>query len=299
MTPRTALQRWLADPLEAMVLRLVLGLFRLLGPENASNLGGWLGRTIGPLLPLSERARRNLRLAMPELSKAEIDRIVRGTWENSGRVFGEMVHLERMAAAGRIETVPEEIEALQQIKADGLPLLLLGGHLANFELFTVLAPIHGFPLTAVYRAPNNPRADRIWRQLRGKTNLLPKGPETLRAITKTMADGDNLALMIDQKLNEGIEVPFFGHPAMTNPLPAHFASRFKAPIIFGWAERLGPARYRVRTERIEPVEPAERSGSAKRAAFYETTLRINEALEKRIREQPENWFWLHRRWGKV
>lgn len=299
MIPRTLVQRWLADPLEALTLRLALSLFRILGPERASNLGGWLGRTVGPSLPFSERARRNLRLAMPELSEAETERIVRGTWENSGRVFGEMVHLERMAADGMIEVAPAEIEALRQIKEDGLPLLLLSGHLANFELFSVLAPFHGFPLTAIYRAPNNPRADRIWRQLRGKTNLLAKGPDTLRAVTRTMADGGNLALMIDQKLNEGIEVPFFGHPAMTNPLPAHFAARFKAPLVFGWAERLGPARYRIKTECIEPAEPAGKTGSAKREAFYETTLRINRVLEQRIREQPENWFWLHRRWGKM
>lgn len=299
MTERKLWQRWLTDPLEAALLRLALFVFRALGPERASNLGGWLARTIGPRLPLSERARRNLRLAMPELSAEEIEAIVRGTWENSGRVFGEMVHLERMAASGMIETEPEDVEMLRVIKAQGLPLLLLSGHLANFELFTVLTPRFGFPLTAVYRAPNNPLVDRIWRELRGKTNLLPKGPDVLRGVTKTMAEGGNLALMIDQKLNEGIDVPFFGHAATTNPLPAHFAARFKAPIVFGWAERLGPARYRVRCELVEPAEPNGKTATAKREAFTETMRRINEALEKRIREQPANWFWLHRRWGKL
>ncbi len=171
--------------------------------------------------------------------------------------------------------------------------------MANFELFSVLAPLEGFPLTGIYRAPNNLLVDRIWRELRGKTNLLPKGAEASRGATKTMAEGGNLALLIDQKFNEGISVPFFGHEAMTMPVPAHFAARFKAPIVFGWAERLGPARYRARLELIEPAEPLDKTGSAKRAAFYETTLRINQALEKRIRERPADWFWLHRRWGKV
>lgn len=298
MTPRTRLQRWLTDPLEAALLWLGLAVFGAMRPETASNVGGWLGRTIGPLLPWSERARRNLRYVMPELSEAEIAAIVRGTWENHGRVFGEMAHMERMVETGRAFALPEDVAVLAEAKGDGRPLICVGGHLSNFELVSAVAAHCGFPVTAVYRAPNNPIVDRMWRRLRLTTEMLPKGPVGARGALQALNAGGNLALLVDQKFNEGIAVPFFGKPAMTTPAPAFFAARYKAPVVFGWVERLGPAHYRVRAEMIEPTEPAANSGAARKAAVADTTAKINARLEHHIRQNLADWFWLHRRWGK-
>lgn len=299
MKPRTRLQRWLTDPLEAALLWLGLALFRMLGAERASNFGGRLARTVGPLLPWSERARRNLRFVMPELSKAEIEEIVRSTWQNSGRVFGEMTYMEHMVETGRAFALPEDVAVLRAAKEGERPIICVGAHLSNFELVSAVAASYGFPLTAVYRAPNNPIVDRMWRRLRPTTEMLPKGAEGARGAMRALSKGGNLALLVDQKFNEGIAVPFFGKPAMTTPAPAHFAARFKAPIILGWVERLGPARYQVRAELVEPVEPKGRSVAERNAAATATTAKISKRLEHHIRPNLADWFWLHRRWGKL
>ena len=297
--PRSFGQRWLIDPLELAALWLAVACFRCFSPETASNFGGRAARLIGPLLPISNRARQNFRHVAPELSARQIEDLVKGTWENHGRVFAEMPHLETMLANGLVETLADDLEALKQAKNGDRPLIFVGGHLANFELFGLVAAELGYPVTAIYRAPNNPLVDQFWRHLRGRTQLVPKSAEGARLAMKALADRGNLALLIDQKFNEGIEVPFFGKPAMTTPAPAHFAARFKAPIIFCWAERLGPARYRLRAEIVHRAEATENSGSARRAAVFETTLRINQVLERQVREKMQDWFWLHRRWGKI
>ncbi len=298
MTPHTRLQRWLTDPLEAGMLWLGLGLFRILGAEDASNFGGWLARNLGPMLPWSKRARRNLELVMPELSPAETEAIIRGTWENNGRVFGEMAYMQHMVDTGRAFALPDDVEVLRAAKEGGQPLICVGAHLSNFELVSAVAAAKGFPLTAIYRAPNNPIVDRMWRRLRPTTEMLPKGADGARGALRTLSKGGNLALLVDQKFNEGIAVNFFGKPAMTTPAPAHFAMRFKAPIVLGWVERLGPARYQIRAENVEPVEPADRSVAARNVAVAATTAKINDRLEYHIRQNLADWFWLHRRWGK-
>ena len=235
---------------------------------------------------------------MPYLSKSEIEEIVRRTWENSGRVFGEMTYLEQMVETGRAFALPEDVAVLRAAKEGGRPLICIGAHLSNFELVSAVAAYYGFPLTAVYRAPNNPIVDRMWRRLRPTTEMLPKGADGARGAMRTLAQGGNLALLVDQKFNEGIAVPFFGKPAMTTPAPAHFAARFKAPIILGWVERLGPARYQVRAELLEPARATGRSLAERNAAAAETTALINRRLEEKIRPNLADWFWLHRRWGK-
>jgi Kdo2-lipid IVA lauroyltransferase/acyltransferase len=299
MTPRTWWQRWLTDPLEAGVLWLALAIFGLIPPATASNVGGWLARKIGPMLALSDRARKNLAMAMPELPAEEREELVRGTWENHGRVFGEMPHIEKIVASGAVYARPEDFQVILDAKANGGPVIFVGSHLANFELFGAVTSAQGFPLRAVYRAPNNPLVDRLWRRYRRFAELMPKSAEGAKWAVRVLAERGNLALLIDQKFNEGIPVPFFGRDAMTVSAPAHFAARFKAPIVFGWAVREGPARYRIRAEVVEKAEPAERTAAARQAAIVETTTRINEHLERRVRENPADWFWLHRRWGKL
>jgi len=293
------MQRWLTDPLEAALLWLALGFFGLLKPETASNAGGWLARAIGPRLPLSERARRNLRHVLPELSKGEIESVVRATWENHGRVFAEMPHVNQVIERGNVFAAPEALALLRRVKDAGQPVVLVGGHLANFEVFGALILANGFSLTAIYRAPNNPLVDRIWRRLRGAAHLVPKSTDGGREALRVLSGRGNLGVLVDQKFNEGIAVPFFGKPAMTTAAPAHFAQRFKAAIVFGWAERLGPARYRIHAELVEPVAPAGPGAAARGEAIAATTARINEHLERRVRENLADWFWLHRRWGRI
>jgi KDO2-lipid IV(A) lauroyltransferase len=292
---RTPLQRWLIDPLEYALVRLLFGGLGLLSPVRASNLGAWVGRTLGPRLPPSNRARRNLALVMPDLSIAERESLIRDMWDNLGRIFGEIPHLGVISAA--VEVPPDQLAALKEAKGDGRPMIFVGAHLSNFEVFGRASANHGYPLALIYRRANNPLIDDYYRQLRGsELLLLPKGLEGFREVRKVMAGGGNLGILIDQKLNEGVSVPFFGRPAMTTSAPAQMAMRFRAPIILGHVERLGPARYCMFASVVPPIEPAEASTKGRREAELAMTIRLNELVEAQIRKHPGDWFWLHRRW---
>ena len=297
MVKRTALQRWLIDPLEYALLRTLFGLLGLLSPVQASNLGGWVARTLGPRLPVSNRARRNLALALPELGASEHEAIVRAMWDNLGRVFAEMPHLDAIIASGRVTVDADQVAQMQAAKDAGQAILFVGAHLSNFEVCGRVAAHYGFPQAVIYRRANNPLVDDFFRQLRGPEQvLLPKGAEGFRDVRKVLADGGNLGMLIDQKLNEGAAIPFFGRDAMTTTAPAQMAARYKAALFVGRVMRLGPARYRVTSERIAPVEPAEASAKARREAVQATTVMLNGIIEQHIREQLGEWFWLHRRW---
>lgn len=292
---RTPLQRWLIDPLEYALARLLFGLVGLLSPEQASNLGGWIGRTLGPRLRPSNRARRNLALVMPELTSAEHEAIILAMWDNLGRIFGEMPHLA--AITEHVEIAPEQLDELREAKAGDRPMIFVGAHFSNFEVFGRAAAKYGYPLALIYRRANNPLVDAFYHTLRGSDlMLLPKGLEGFREVRRVMASGGNLGILIDQKLNEGVSVPFFNRPAMTTAAPAQMAMRFRAPIVLGHTERLGPARYRLHASVVPPVEPADASTKGRRAAELATTIQLNQLIEQQIRRKPGNWFWLHRRW---
>lgn len=294
---RTWLQRWLFDPVEYGLLRAVFGLLGLLSPERASNLGGWVARTLGPRLPFSKRIRRNLALAMPELPAREREAIVRASWDNLGRIFGEMPHLEAITGSGRVELDPAILERLRDAKGEGRAMIFIGAHLSNFEVFGRVAARSGFPQALIYRRANNPLLDAYFRRMRGPDlQLLPKSLDGFRAVQRVLAAGGNLGMLIDQKLNEGIPVPFFGRPAMTTPTPAQMAARFNAAVVVGYAERLGPARYRLHAGLVDLPKPAERSSKARKAADLEAMTMLNGMIERQIRASPGEWFWLHRRW---
>ena len=155
--PRSPLQKWLTRrigyPVEAVLVHAVCWLFRVLPLDRASALGGWIGRTVGPWLPNSARARRNLTRAFPEKGRAEIDAILRGMWDNLGRTIAEYPHLEQIGRE-RIEVVG--IEHVDMLREDGKAGILVSGHLANWEVQSVASRMLGLELGVVYRAPNNP-----------------------------------------------------------------------------------------------------------------------------------------------
>jgi KDO2-lipid IV(A) lauroyltransferase len=284
--------------LEAMALRAGIGICRLLGPVTASNLGGRVARVIGPWLPPSRTADDNLRQAMPDLSKTERDRIVRGTWENLGRTAAEMPHIAALQPStdGPGWEV-EGAENLEALRTQGGPALFFSGHLANWELIGPAVAALGVPIAGIYRAASNPMADNIIQQLRRDARtadqpMFAKGAQGARAALAHLKAGRCLGMFVDQKMNDGIPVAFFGRTAMTAPALAHFALRFRCPVMPVHVERLGPAHFRLICEPpLAPTVTGDRAADAR--AFTRT---INETLERWIRRAPESWLWLHRRW---
>ena len=290
---RAPLRRRLRHLAEYALARGLCGLFGALPVDWASALGGALGRALGPRLAISNRSRANLARALPERGAAEREAIVAGMWAHLGRVLAEYPHLARIAdpGGGRVEIVGgEHIAALRD---DGAGAVCVGGHIGNWEILPLVAARMGLPLVNVYRAPNNPLVARLLRRLRsGGGALRPKGPEASRAAVAALRRGGHLGVLVDQKFNEGVAAPFFGRDAMTVTTPARLAARFGVPLACFRVERLGGARFRYTAQ--PPLElPRDDGGGVDAAAAART---INAILEGWIRERPEQWLWLHRRW---
>jgi Kdo2-lipid IVA lauroyltransferase/acyltransferase len=282
------------DHVEAWGAGLVLAAFRLLPIDAASAVGGALARWLGPLFGVSKRARRNLHAAFPELPDAEIETIVRGMWDNLGRVAAEYPHLRGIKIfdpGGRVEA--HGFERFHQAIAAGKRMIIFSGHIANWELGPISIMQAGVPTAFVYRAMNNPIADRMLARLRGdRSEYVPKGAVAARRALAALRRGAHVALLPDQKFNDGIPVPFFGRPAMTPPALAMLALRYDCDVYPLRMERLRGARFRLTVE--EKLElPHSGNRSADIAALMASA---NATLERWIRERPEQWLWLHNRW---
>ena len=286
-----ALVRWL----EAFGVAAALGSFRLLPLDLASATGGWLCRRFGPLVPVSRHAERNLKLAFPEKTDAEIRRILIAMWEHLGRVFGEYAHLDHIrlyVPGSRVEVVNGH--EVDQLRDDGRPGIFFSAHLGNWEIAGMGALHRGLPIALIYRAPNNPVVEALLRRARGNAaaELLPKGAEGGRRAVEVLREGGHLGMLVDQKMNDGIAVPFFGHPAMTAPALARLALKFDLPVVPARVERLVGARFRLT---FYPPLRIEKTGERERDVLALMT-RVNAIIEGWIRERPEQWLWLHRRW---
>ncbi len=293
--PRSPLVKWLtrrvAHPLEALFVHGVHRLFRALPLDRASALGGWIGRTVGPWLPGTRTARRNLTRAFPDKPAAEIETILRGMWDNLGRTIAEYPHLEEIGR-DRVEVIDgHHVDAMRD---DGRAGILVSGHLANWEVQSVVAHLRGLKLAVVFRAPNNPAVGKLLLDLRGVAGQtqIPKGAEGARMLLRELARGGHVGILFDQKMNDGIPVPFFGRDAMTAPAAAQLGLRFGVPLLMTLTERLGGARFRVTV-----MPPLEYPSSGDRNADARIVMeRLNRMLEDWVRDRPAQWLWLHRRW---
>jgi KDO2-lipid IV(A) lauroyltransferase len=280
--------------LEAAIAGFAGWVVGLLPLDWASALGGAMGRWIGPRLGITKRARTNLRDAMPGLSEAEAASIIRGMWDNLGRVAFEYPHLRRIevfATDGRVET--SGLEHLDRALAAKRSVIMFSGHIGNWEIAALAGGQYGIDVAQIYRAANNPLIDRMVARLRGdQGELIPKGTVASRRAVAALRRGGHLSLLADQKLNDGIPVPFFGRDAMTAPALALLALRFDCDVLPVRVERLTGARFRLT---VHPPLPMPRSGE-RDADVAALMLEVNRTLEAWIRERPAQWFWLHRRW---
>ncbi len=294
------------DRLQAAAIGAGIWLLRRLGPVAASNLGGAVARTVGPWLPVSRVAHDNLAHAMPELDSAARHRVVRGVWDNLGRTAAELPHLRdlhRIPTGAGTGTGPGweclDDTTLAALQTTPGAAILFTGHLANWEIGFPVAAAFGLDVSWFYRPATNAWADRVIQSMRhgavgAPLQMFAKGRAGAMAALKHLRGGGRLGMMVDQKLNEGVAVPFFGRPAMTTTAVAAFAVRLRCPVIPIHVVRLGPARFRVI---CEPPMPLPATGDTE-ADILTLTTAINQTLEGWIRAQPEAWLWLHRRWPK-
>ena len=282
--------------LEAAAFFGLMGLFRLLGIDLASAAGGLLGRTVFYRTGLTKRARANLIAVYPEKSGREIESILREMWGNLGRTVAEYAHLDKFSSGKqRIEIA--NLDIAHRALATGKGVLFISGHFGNWEAMPIGAYRHGIEGGIVYRPLNHPYVDR-WivkqRLKNGMKDQIAKGAHGTRRIFTLLRAGKPIFMLVDQKTNEGLPVPFFGRAAMTTPAPAALALKLGAFIVPISNERLRGARFRMAVH--EPIVFAP-TGDHGRDVLALTT-RINEVIEEQVRHRPSQWLWIHRRWPK-
>lgn len=278
---------------EAAAAYMLYGFFKILPVNAASAAGGFIGRMIGPHMGASKKAADNLALAFPAKSDDERKEIIRRMWDNLGRSIAEYPHLVTLGK--KAELIGGEI--LAQISQSDAPAVLVAAHLANWEVgLAAVKQQRGFEAHLTYRRLNNPLVDKLLARAResGAAGQIRKKRSAALEMMRLIKDKKTLAIMFDQKLNEGLPVPFFGHEAMTIPFPAQLALKHGCPLYPARIERLGGTNFRVT---VYPALDIRKTGNTE-DDIKKILHDMNKLLESWIKERPEQWLWLHRRWPK-
>jgi Kdo2-lipid IVA lauroyltransferase/acyltransferase len=277
-------------------------LMRRIDPDRLANFAGRAMQLIGPLLPENRIARANLKAAFPEKSATEIETILRGTWDNLGRMGAEFAHLDRLwdydpaqpTRRGRIEVPQAGIERFVHLAEDGKPALIFAAHLANWEMPGICAATYKLDSAVLYRRPNIARLDRWISQTREASmgQLISTGLDAPMKLAEALQRGAHVGMLVDQYYVRGVEVTFFGQRTMANPLLARLVRHFDCPIVGARIIRLPGNRFTGEiTEEIVPARDAE--GRVDVAGTMQIVMSV---IEGWIREHPEQWLWQHRRW---
>ncbi len=281
---------------EAAGFFVVIGFFRLFSVERASAVGAWIGRVGVAPTGLSKLARENLRAAYPDKTAEQIEALIRAMWDNLGRVMAEYAHLDKIrwkTAKPRIEV--SGVEHIAEAQARGRGVLLVSAHFANWEVMPIIGHELGLPGAAVVRPANNPYVNRWLDRLRlrnGMPEIIAKGAAGTRRIFTLLRKGECICIMVDQRVSEGIPAPFFGRDALTTPAPAALALKLGAAVLPITNVRTGGAHFHFRAH--PPIEPPNTGDPERDLVTY--TAAINAFMETQVREHPEQWLWIHRRW---
>jgi KDO2-lipid IV(A) lauroyltransferase len=290
---------------EAAIGALTVGMLRTthyFDPDKTANLFGRITRLIGPILREQRIGRANLTAAFPEKSAEEIEKILAGVWDNLGRVGAEFAHIdhiwdyveEKPDPNGRIVISPHTVELFRKLRRDGRPALIFASHLANWELPALAAVAHQLETAILYRRPNIASADRIIQEMRQVKmgTLIPAGRDAPLRMAEALRNGGHVAMLVDQYWTGGVEVTFFGRKTRANPTLARLLRQVECPVHGVRMIRLPGNRFRAElTEEIPPVRDADG-----KIDVQGMTQAINTVIEGWIREHPEQWLWLHRRW---
>jgi Kdo2-lipid IVA lauroyltransferase/acyltransferase len=275
---------------------------RAFDPDKTASFFGRSARFIGRMLREDRIGRENLKAAFPEKSPEEIEKILDGVWDNLGRIGAEFAHLDHIwdydpdhpEKESRVEFTPRTKELFDQIRDDGKPALIFACHLGNWELPALAAVAHGLDAAILFRRPNSEAADRAIERTRAINmgTLIPAGRDAPLRLAQALQDGKHVAMLVDQYLTNGVEVTFFGRKTTANPMLARLRRQVDCPIHGTRIIRLPNNRFRAElSEEVKPVLDA--SGQID---VQGTMQAVTNVVEGWVREYPEQWLWLHRRW---
>jgi len=284
--------------IEAVIVKLALKFFEILGPNKASDFGSFLARVIGKRHSTNKLAMQNIRKALPNLSEEERKKIIDDMWDNLGRVVGEYVHIVKVTPQKLREkylildkTTIANLDFLKQNKKGGI---IFSAHTGNWEVGPKVFMHEGLNVSAVYRPLNNPHVEKMTSSIRG-SKLIAKGPQGNRQIIEAVKKGEYIMIMADQKISEGELVQFFHDSAVTTTSLARIALKYDSPLIPARSIRIDH-RFKFMAEVERPLA-FQKTDDINRDIMSLTRL-VNCKLEEWITQYPAQWFWVHDRWKK-
>jgi KDO2-lipid IV(A) lauroyltransferase len=273
---------------EFLIVRSLFFLFSLLPLTMASKLGGYLFQAIGPRLGLSKTSIRNLQKIL-SLSALEAQQFTKEVWKNLGQNAGEFMHISRLHTDQFLELI--EVRGKENLEFLNKGGFLFTAHIGNWEILPRFIKQNNLEMALVYRAANNEAVDKIIVNERLKfSNTIPKGKNGIKNMLEFLNAQKVVGMLVDQKMNDGIEVPFFNKPAMTAPAIAKLALKFNLPII--------PIRV-IRKPNSKFIIEVSKPLDIRNGGIYEVMVEVNQIIENWIREYPTQWLWVHRRWKNL
>jgi len=278
--------------LQFIIIVFLFLIFKILGVRFSSFLGGKLFQIIGPAFRSKEIINNNIKRAFPDLNSKEINKIKSSMWNNYGRVFAEYIYMKNFRHGNLSKNISIEGEdILANIKKQNQKVIFISGHFSNFELMAMQIDKLDLKIGAIYRPLNNIFLNKIMERIRKKyicNNQIKKGIGGLKELIKLNNEGYSTALMIDQRVSQGIKSNFFNEEAFTTTVPAQLVKKFNIPVVPIFIERYEGIKFKMKV--FKPVHFSVED------TIENITADLNKILEKMILDNPNNWIWSHNRW---
>ena len=279
--------------IQFLIISLLFIIFKILGLKYSSILSGNLFTIFGPLFRSQEISKSNLSKAFPSINDIQKNKIIKRMWYNYGIIFAEYIFLKNYRNSQEFENkiILENKNELVKIKESNKPVIFISGHFNNFELMAMCIEKSGIDLSAIYRPLNNKFLNPIMEKIRKKyicKKQIKKGISGTKELLKYFKKGTSIALMIDQRVSEGIESNFFNSKALTTTIPAQFVKKFNADIVPVYIERLENNKFKLKIY--------DKMNFSKDDTIENITSKLNKLLEEMILKNPDQWIWTHNRW---
>ena len=267
-------------------------IFKIIGIKLGSFLGGRLFQIIGPLFRSKKLIHKNIKRALPNINEKELKNIHNSMWDNYGRVFAEYMFMEKFRNDQLSKNIfIEGKEILHDIITNNQKVVFISGHFSNFELMAMQIEKIGIKVAAIYRPLNNLYLNSIMEKIRRKyicKYQIKKGVGGLKDLIKLNKEGFSIALMIDQRVSQGIKLNFFNQKAYTTTIPAQLVKKFGMPVVPIFIERFDKIKFKMTVYKPMSFNKIE--------SIEEITVKLNKTLENMILKSPNNWIWSHNRW---
>ena len=279
--------------IQSIIIIFLFLIFRFIGLKNSRIISSFIFKRLGSYFRSNNISLENLSIAFPNLSENEKKEIIKQMWANYGKIFSEYMFIKKfrknLEFSNKIQV--ENQEQIEKIKHRGKPVIFISGHFNNFELMAMHIEKSEIDLAAIYRPLNNNFLNPIMENIRKKyicKKQIKKGISGTKEILKEFKNGTSIALMIDQRVSEGVKCNLFGKTALTTTIPAQFIKKFNASVVPIYIERLESNNFKLKI--LKEIKFSEET------SILEITKQLNKVLENMIKSNPDQWIWTHNRW---